>query len=364
MEAASLPVLRGWLDGKPQHPLRYYFGPPPGLEVHGEFRYEWWRSPILTTVEEILTILERAQPPGLPSKRRDFRALKGMDWSNRDRFSELRTELAVGAALVESGVGFRFNPPPGPDLLVDDLSGGEVAIEIGSRAPIGFSAFCMDVVHQLLPLGLDAHIHLMAPVYPPVSIRADVRERIMEKILDLVSSDAPFGAVNMIAIPERPELNAPACPITIQYYRQKPGEGLKVTSQSAAPISGPQLKDTVNEVARRILRDDRKRRQAGTEVPTVLLAEVSRCDLGIFRSESPWASIFDEVWCQDDRFVAVGATLCYQDQRVPEIGFSVNRFAPTAAVRRVVEALSGCPQMSGLADQAERVLKPADSAQQ
>jgi hypothetical protein len=72
----DLPVLRSWLEGVGDHPLRWFFKSRRDTPRPPNTVYAWWRNPILVAMEETLAILEAAQPNGLGAKRRDFRAFK------------------------------------------------------------------------------------------------------------------------------------------------------------------------------------------------------------------------------------------------------------------------------------------------
>jgi hypothetical protein len=63
------------------------------------------------------------------------------------------------------------------------------------------------------------------------------------------------------------------------------------------------MKKLAREVARGVLREQRKQKQADA-MPTLLLVDVAQSDLPDVRS---WADAFDSVWQRDDKFIAVGA---------------------------------------------------------
>lgn len=341
-EAQALPTLRNWLAGLLDHPLHHFFGPPPSLVVPPGITYRWWRSPILTTVEEMLATLEQAQPAGLDHMRRKFRALRGRDLAARDKFHELRAELAAAAWLIELGVSFRFNTAAGPDFLLVAPSGREIAIEIGTRAPKGLGALAMDIYKELQRRNVRIKVQLFAEGYPPVSIRQDVRERILNRILHAVSNGRMHDVFMEMAIPERPQAGHPVCQVKVQLST---GEGM--TTNTTAPPNSPHLQDIATEVVNKLLREERKRQQ-GRSRPTLLVADITRCEAAPTRELSAWARIFDGLWRNDDPFVALAAMVCYPNHLTPTMACSINPYGARTDLKDIVEALGPAGPAMGL----------------
>ncbi|WP_326588945.1 hypothetical protein [Streptomyces sp. NBC_01294] len=255
----GLPVLSQWMDGVPTHPLRWYFEAERPSRYRGAV-HAWWRSPILTAIEETLAILERVQPDGLLAKRQDFRGFWDQSAEGMELFLTHRAELTVASHLAESGVPFRFNGGEGPDLLLD---AGEMrfGIEVSSRRPKSLDSLTRELRAGLQARGMPAVVTTSTDPIPPVAIREKVRREIIEAFLP---SDGGPGVTSMRveAAPARPEDGIPAAWVTI---RVTPNESV---SRMAAPYNSPHMIATAQEVARNVLREPRAVR-GGVQWPRI-----------------------------------------------------------------------------------------------
>jgi hypothetical protein len=179
-EAQALPTLRSWMAGLSGHPLHQLTGPPVHLVIPEGVTYRWWRDPVLTILDDMLGVLERANPHGLSHLQRRFRELGG-GLSARDDLYRLRAEIVVATWLAEHGVPFRVNTGAGPDFLLPTSSGREVGIEVSTRVPQSLGTVAADIQAELERSGVSVKVQLFAEGYPPVSIRADARQRIFDR---------------------------------------------------------------------------------------------------------------------------------------------------------------------------------------
>ncbi|MFI9610950.1 hypothetical protein ACIHCM_04500 [Streptomyces sp. NPDC052023] len=199
-----LPVLRRWMGDGPTHPLRSNVDRP---SRHPGITHAWWRDPVLTCLEETLVLLEGAQPGGLDSMARTFRAFDDSSWAGKEQFLRHRAELVVASLLAEAQVPFRFNTGPGPDLLM-----GEeplcLGIEISSRRPKSLFDLSQTLREGLRARGLDLGVSIRTDPIPPVAIRSEVRNAIIEQILPADGSPA-VRSLRVMAAPARPEDGIP-----------------------------------------------------------------------------------------------------------------------------------------------------------
>jgi hypothetical protein len=335
-EAEALPSLRRWLAGRDRHPLRWFFQAPPSLEVPAGVLYLWWRSPVLAVVDGFISTLERASIPGLEAKRKQFRALPSVsletvaesDLRSRDKLSELCAELAVAAALVDAGVQFRFNTGRGPDILLPETGKATAALEVGSRSPEGLSSLAMEVLFALQSRNIVADVRLSADSGPPLAIRQIVRLDVAQWIVGEAARGATIEVSRTVA---------PGCELRIEV---RPGEGAEpnVLTTSGIPADSPHGARVAAEVAMRVLRDERKMRQAEL-LPTVLVVDVTRCDsVSAIRSQ-PWDAVFSTEWRPEDRFVGVAAMVSHANDERPFLDFSPNPHASAADLVAVETSL-------------------------
>ena len=261
----DLPVLRRWMGDTPGHPLRSHIDRPS--RYPGVVR-AWWRDPWLTTVEEMLVVLEQARPVGLDSMVRTFRAFDDPSWEGVEQFLQHRAELVIASLLAGSGVPFRFNTAAGPDLLLDTAPA--CAIEISSRSPKSLSALSRMLSAGLRARGLPAGISITADPIPPVEIRSRVLDEIVRQFLPPDGSPGVMQ-LRIEAAPRRPEDGIPASWITVT----RGGSG---TTSFTAPYNSPHMTALAQSVATNVLREKRKLRQSRT-LPTLLVVDVSRTDL-------------------------------------------------------------------------------------
>ncbi|WP_238008920.1 hypothetical protein KZZ52_45270 [Dactylosporangium sp. AC04546] len=98
-------------------------------------------------------------------------------------------------------------------------------------------------------------------------------------------------------------------------------------------------------VAARVLRDERKIRQARA-LPTVLIVDLSGSDLPDVRG---WDTTFDPLWQPGDTYLALGAMRCMTTVRTPQLRFSVNPYADQATVSLAAGRLHDVPALADLA---------------
>jgi hypothetical protein len=274
-------------------------------------------------MEEALAILEAAHPDGLGAKRRDFRALKTAGSDSMDQFMNHRAELVIASLLAEASISFRFNTKAGPDLLLGE-DGNVFGIEISSRRPKSLSDLARLLHLGLRARGLPSSVSISSEPIPPVTIRDDVRNSIIEQFLP---ADGAKGVTSLrvMAAPSQPEYGIPASWVTIQVTG---GQGRLTTS---APRNSPHMIATAQQVAQGVLREKRKPRQAQM-CPTVLIVDLTGTDLPDLRH---WKQAFEGVWEPGDGFLAVGAMVAHSVQREPTLRFSINPFVDQRLVEEV-----------------------------
>jgi hypothetical protein len=198
------------MGGGPTHPLRSNVDRP---SRHPGVTRAWWRDPVLTCLEETLVLLEGAQPRGLDSMARTFRAFDDSSRAGKEQFLRHRAELVVASLPAEAQVPFRFNTAAGPDLLM-----GEeplcLGIEISSRRPKSLFDLSQTLREGLRARGLDLGVSIRTDPIPPVAIRSEVRNAIIEQILRADGSPA-VRSLGVMAAPARPEDGIPASWLTI-----------------------------------------------------------------------------------------------------------------------------------------------------
>lgn len=320
----DLPVLRNWLEGRDDHPLRWLFQSRRETPRPPNAVYAWWRNPILVAMEETLAILEAARPDGLGAKRREFRAFKSTGSGYMDRFMTHRAELVIASLLAETSISFRFNTVAGPDLLLGE-DRKVFGIEVSSRRPKSMSDLSRALHVGLRKRGLPSSVSISADPIPPVVIRDDVRNVIIEKFLP---TDGGKGVTSLraMAAPAWPEYGIPASWVTI---RVGGGEGRLMAN---APFNSTHMIATAQQqVANSVLREERKLLQA-QKWPTVLIVDLSGTDLPDLRS---WSQAFEGVWEPGDAFLAVGAMVANSVQREPSLIFSINPFVDQHLVEEV-----------------------------
>jgi hypothetical protein len=285
--------------------------------------YAWWRNPILVAMEETLAILEAAQPDGLGAKRRDFRAFKTAGSDSMDQFMNHRAELVIASLLAEASISFRFNTKAGPDLLLGE-DGNVFGIEISSRRPKSLSDLARLLHVGLRARGLPSSVSISSEPIPPVTIRDDVRNSIIEQFLP---ADGAKGVTSLrvMAAPAQPEYGIPASWVAIQVTG---GQGRLTTSASR---NSPHMIATAQQVAQGVLREKRKLGQAQM-CPTVLIVDLTGTDLPDLRH---WKQAFEGVWKPGDGFLAVGAMVAHSVRREPILRFSINPFVDQRLVEEV-----------------------------
>jgi hypothetical protein len=333
---SDLPVLQNWLEGVGDHPLRWFFqsrrqAPRPPNTV-----YAWWRNPILVAMEEILAILETAHPDGLGAKRREFRTFRTTGSDPMDQFMAHRAELVVASLLAETSISFRFNAASGPDLLLGE-DGNVFGIEVSSHRPKSLSNLVRVLHERLRARGLPSSVSVSTDPIPPVAIRDDVRNSIIEKFLP-VDGTTGVTSLRAMAAPAQPEYGIPASWVTI---RVDAGEGRLMTK---APFKSPHMIRTAQQVARNVLREERKLRQARM-CPTMLIVDLSGTDLPDLRS---WEQAFEGAWEPDDNFLAVGAMVAHSVRRQPTLKFSINPFVDQRLVEEMAGRVAAAPAFIGL----------------
>lgn len=246
-------------------------------------------------------------------------------------------ELTVASHLAQAGVPFRFNTDQGPDLLLQ--CGQETfGIEIGSRHPKSVTALSHTLSRGLRARGLPAAVSIRTKPVPPVSIRASVRDAIIEAFLP-AGGRPGVSYLRVEASPARPEDGIPASWLSIQVSRDR-----GYTSMSA-PFNSPHVIAMAQDVAASVLREKRKQRQAKL-MPTVLIVDLSGNDLPDLRC---WPEVFDALWELGDAFLAVGGMTVSTRSRVPELRFSLNPFVDRHLLVRVTALLSGCGMFTDMA---------------
>lgn len=342
----DLPVLRRWLDAAKPHPLRWYFEyRRPGL--HPGVIAAWWNNPILVAVEQTLTILETAAPVGLDGKRRDFRTFTDMSGAGMQFFRTHLAELTIASHLAQAGVPFRFNTAEGPDLL---LQGGQqtFGIEIGSRHPRSVTDLSHALSQGLRARGLPAAVSIRTEPVPPVSIRASVRNAIIEAFLPADGTPG-VSSLRVEASPARPDDGIPASWLSIQVSRDRG------TTTMSAPFISPHVTAMAQDVAVGVLREKRKKRQSKL-MPTVLIVDLSGNDLPDLRR---WPETFGALWEPDDAFLAVGGMTVSTRSREPELRFSLNPFVDRQVLERAAALVSACGALTDMADQLKNARRHA-----
>lgn len=341
----ELPILRKWLEKREDHPLRWYFQGCRDTPRQPNAVYAWWRNPILVAMEETLTILEAAQPGGLDGKRRVFRAFKITGSDYMDQFMRLRAELIIASLLAEASISFRFNTEqkgPGPDLLFGE-DGRVFGIEVSSIRPKSLSDLSRTLHLGLRARGLPSSVSISTDPIPPVAIRDNVRNTIIDKFLP-INGGPGVTSLRVMAAPARPEYRIPASWVTI---RVGGGEGRRITT---APRNSPHMIATAQHVAQSVLREERKLRQA-QRYPTVLIVDLSGTDLPDLRS---WSQAFEGVWESSDDFLAVGAMVAHSVRREPSLSFSINPFVDQRLVEEVAARVAAPLPFADLKKQLAR----------
>lgn len=338
----DLPVLRNWLEGVGDHPLRWFFQSRRDTPRPPNTVYAWWRNPILIAMEETLAILEAAQPAGLGTKRREFRAFKTTGSGYMDQFMTHRAELVIASLLAEASISFRFNTKAGPDLLLGE-DGDVFGIEIGSRRPKSLSDLARMLHEGLRARGLPSSVSISSDPIPPVTIRDDVRNSITEEFLP-TNGTKGVTSLRAMAAPAQPEYGIPATWVTIQVTG---GEGRLMTS---APRNSPHMIATAQQVALGVLREERKLEQAQM-CPTVLIVDLSGTDLPDLRH---WKQAFEGAWEPGDAFLAVGAMVAHSVQREPTLKFSINPFVDQRLVEEVAARVAASRIFADLNKQIAR----------
>lgn len=155
-------------------------------------------------------------------------------------------------------------------------------------------------------------------------------------------ADGSRGVTSLrtIAAPARPELGIPDSWVTIRVSNDR---GITSTE---APWKSPHMKAVAQEVAKNILRDNRKQTQAKS-CPTILIADLTGGDLPDTRY---WNDVFDSIWQPDDGYLAVAAMTWLNTNRMPTLAFSLNPFADQGSVRDVASLLEPVPGFHDLGD--------------
>lgn len=333
----DLPVLRRWMGDTPGHPLRSQIERPS--RYPGVVR-AWWRDPVLTTVEEMLVILEQARPVGLESIARTFRTFDDPSWDGMEKFLQHRAELVIASLLAESGVPFRFNTTAGPDLLLD--TDPACAIEISSRSPKSLFTLSQMLSAGLRARGLPNTISITADPIPPVEIRSRVRDEVVQQFLPPDGSPG-VRRLRIEAAPPRPEDGIPTSWITVT----RGGSG---ATSFSAPYNSPHMTALAQSVATNVLREKRKVRQS-RKLPTLLIVDVSRTDLPDLRC---WEKTFERIWEPSDAFLGMAAMVAHANHRVPTLSFSPNPYADPKLVAHLASQLSACPAFDALQQRLDR----------
>ncbi|MCX5097487.1 hypothetical protein OOK36_54505 [Streptomyces sp. NBC_00365] len=321
-------------DGQ-NHPLRRNIDRP---SKHPDVIRSWWRDPVLTCLEESLVLLEAAHPQGLDSMARTFGAFDDPSWAGVEQFLRHRAELVVASLLAEAQVPFRFNTAAGPDLLMGEEPSC-MGIEISSRSPKSLFNLSQTLHEGLRDRGLAHSVSIRTDPIPPVAIRTEVRNAIIEQILPADGSPG-VRSLRVMAAPARPEDGIPESWVTITLG----GSGTTMTS---APLDSPHMIAMARDVAKNVLRERRKIRQSQT-MPTLLIVEVSGADLPDLRS---WKQAFDRIWEEQDAFLGMAAMVASSNRRLPTFSFSINPYADTSGIADLVARLSGCPSFQPLSTQ-------------
>jgi hypothetical protein len=121
-------------------------------------------------------------------------------------------------------VSFCFNAGAGADLLLVAPSGQEVGIEISTRAPRGLDTLATDIYLELRAVCADVKVHLFAVDYPPVSIRATDRQRIFDRVIQVVCRGRPDDSLVETAIRAGPAAGA----TSVRYrFSSRPGRPVR-----------------------------------------------------------------------------------------------------------------------------------------
>lgn len=330
-------MLREWLSGcDPWHPLLKHFQPADVPSTVPQEATERWaeRNPVLTTVDEMLSLLDSAAPLRLGSKRTAFRKVNTVE-----NYRGLRAELAIGAYVAESGLHFDLGGDSEPDFVMPHLGSDGVAIEVGSRRPGGLGDLAIEIGLRMSELGVDADLDVFFDGNPPAAIRPAERTAIVARAEAWAKTSQPTF-VEEAVLPAHPtQTGTGPVKITVQLQRGAAGRvpGARYGGGGVAGGS-PHVAAVILDCCSQVLRSGAKRRQA-TARPTLLAVDLTHSGVVTLAFEPVMSACLDAMWESDDTFAAVALFRCFDDERVPTIlATSVN---PFATEQRRVDVVTG-----------------------
>ncbi|MEU4116500.1 hypothetical protein AB0F71_18655 [Kitasatospora sp. NPDC028055] len=294
-ESSTFPALGSWMASAPgNHPLRELFDSAEESDHPTSYR-----RTILQAFDDIIRILEEAQPQRLSGPKGDFLKAK-----TDDDLLIVRAELVAGAKLAVAGVGFDFGPrkgTPEPDLILREANLG---VEVKARRLNGLKDLEQKLAAALAQVGAEVTVYLACRERPLV-VKADVIENIVTNTLDRVRDSAwgtelfqleqPWAATKQLALAVR---------VFDQAIPLMPGPHVVV--EDGFELSG-HLQDVESEVLA-VLADPQKIKQAEAR-PTILLIDAARTGLSWMRSPGSWARRLADLLPDSTPFVGIGVMI-------------------------------------------------------
>lgn len=325
--SAPFPFLQEWLNRAPQdHPLHSLVSKAATNSEQDSFAVE-----AVTAFEDLIEILEQAQPLRLDSVRADFRHARTFD-----ELLDARAELVAGAKLGRAGVLFDFgqrNACPQPDLVLREM---DLGIEVKARRLNGLRDLHDELEDALAAIDAHVLVHLI-PDSQPLIIKADVRARVVEETLQRVRNgdlsttvtvvEQPWAARKQLLLSVR-ILEAPGPPYSSRVV---------ITNGFWSSEPGPHLRDAEEQV-RAVLESEQKVRQAKS-MPTILLVDVARTGVAWIRTPAVWARHLAALIPENSPFVGVAVMIPTLDSSDVAISLGLRANLPEQ-VRDAVQKLA------------------------
>jgi len=278
MDVASLcPRVTAWLSDAPAtHPLREIIdiataSPDPHSVEFG----------ILAALEDIIVVLEQADPLRLAAERGDFQKAR-----NFNDLLIVRAELVAAAKLARAGVPFEFGSrkgKPQPDLILKNCN---LALEVKNRKLDGLRDLAGELNTALTEANVAATIHLGTAEWV-LCIKASERQDIIEQTLQRVSAGS---AEDFSVVLDHPWAATAKPSVTVQIFPHPPPVGSqRVFIQNAFATTG-HFADVENEIVSVLTGDEQKMAQAQS-IPTILLIDIGRAGMSWIRPERIWAAM-------------------------------------------------------------------------
>jgi hypothetical protein len=217
---------------------------------------------VLGSLDEILGLVEQAQPARIARKRQAFRGMTQLR-----ELLEQRAELLAASLLVRSGVPFEFAADH-PDLVID---GGRCGIEVTTRRLDDRRA-----LHGLLELALQG-LDLQAVLTfdgRPLKVGEATVDRIVGQVVDGVREGQTSFRFEDIGLT-----------VGVVHDVGYPDGQVVV---SGAAVTGSQLTEHMAQVEREVGNAVVRKRRQASAMPTVLLVDISRLGEAWLRPGSNW----------------------------------------------------------------------------